>query len=112
MMKLTVPKSQQVSFVSKKIYYVSSEQNPSADPYIVVRIGRVEGTIDSRKFFCNCKDFMIRRLVGTAISTYRQSDADTCKHGDFVRRMENVTPFGYEVIEAVSNSVTKFVSFR
>src|ERR1700676_1939854 len=65
-MKLTTPKNQ-----SNGIYYVTSESKPT-DRHIVVRRGE--------KFFCDCRDFMIRRLPLLGSIAFQP-----CKHGSFVR---------------------------
>jgi hypothetical protein len=98
MMKLSVPKKQK-DFSVSKIYYVTSESKPD-ETHIVVRLG---GSI-IRSFFCDCRDFMIRKLpnLGTGRTPL---GLGLCKHGEFVRDTEDSIPAGYEVVSAVRGDV-------
>ncbi|VVB52810.1 Uncharacterised protein [uncultured archaeon] len=98
MLTLTVPKSQR-SFSKSKLYYVSSEENPD-EKYIVIRVGGAG--LYSSKYFCNCKDFFVRRLVDMVESTYT---TEPCKHGRFVRDIEQSLPSGVEVVSAVRETI-------
>lgn len=96
MMKLTVPKKSQ-SGKNVKIYYVTSEAKPS-ETHIVVRHQGAHGS----SFFCDCRDFMIRRLPTIGTSDFH---GNRCKHGDFVFDTELRTPVGMELIQAERGAI-------
>jgi len=74
MLKLTMPKNG-----TKNLYYVSSEGG--GDSHVIVRHGGL--------FFCDCRDFMIRRLPVLGTSKFKP-----CKHGEFVAFVTRTIPEG------------------
>lgn len=90
-LKLTVPNHAN-SKPGVKIYYVSSESNPSQPVHIVVQ--------RDRHYFCDCRDFMIRHLPNlTALST------ELCKHGEFCQDAESKVPAGHRLYSATREIV-------
>jgi len=71
MLKLTRPKD-----TTSSIFYVSSEAKPS-ETHIVVK---VESLFGQACYFCDCRDFMVRRLPNIG-----KLGLVPCKHGEFVR---------------------------
>lgn len=89
-LQLTVPAKQ--SRPDAKIYYVTSESHPEKDHHIVVR--------KENYFFCDCRDFMIRKLPGLNSTT-----AERCKHGDFCHDAELRVPAGHELYKATRETI-------
>jgi hypothetical protein len=96
MMELTVPKNQISSY--SKLFYVSSETSPE-DKHIVVRLGSKLKPW-SFVYYCDCKDFMVRKLRTVGTSFY-----EPCKHGKFVRDVESTLPGNVEVVRAVRKTI-------
>jgi hypothetical protein len=90
MMKLTVPKT------TYNLYYVSSESKPDQkeNSHIVVRHGRL--------FFCDCRDFMVRRLPLLGTSGFR-----LCKHGQFVEDVTGSLPADEQLVQAFREKVSR-----
>jgi hypothetical protein len=95
MLKLTRPKD-----TTSSIFYVSSEAKPS-ETHIVVK---VESLFGQACYFCDCRDFMVRRLPNLRIGG---GSLTPCKHGEFVRdiigaqRMLGRFGIGVEITGAV-----------
>lgn len=89
MLKLSRPQD-----TTSKVFYVSSEENPK-ETHIVVKF---EQYGSSRPiYFCDCKDFMIRRLLPIA-----QGLIEPCKHGSFVTDVVNAQEkLGVDITTAV-----------
>jgi hypothetical protein len=90
MMKLTVPKR------TGNLYYVSSESKPEErnHSHIVVRHAGL--------FFCDCRDFMIRKLPMLGTTEFR-----LCKHGEFVRDVVGTLEADEQLILAVRQGVPR-----
>jgi len=86
MLRLTLPKNG-----TKNLFYVSSESGRS-DEHIVVKHGGL--------LFCDCRDFMIRRLPVIGTSKFK-----TCKHGEFVAFVTRTIPEGTNNVFAFRESI-------
>lgn len=86
-MKLTVPETQ--PYILSTIYYVESDSVPG-DKHIVVRN---QGTL-----FCDCGDFMIRKLPLFGTSAF-----SLCKHGRYVQDNRFPDPKKFAVFAILSN---------
>ncbi len=91
---LTTPKKQ--LYKDSKIYYVSSESG--GDKHIVVRVSGLSHK--GLQFFCDCKDFFVRRLPSINTSVF-----SLCKHAKFCRDAECQVPYGKELERAFGGVV-------
>lgn len=88
MLKLTRPKNG-----NKNLFYVSSESKADSveATHIVVKIGTL--------VFCDCRDFMTRRLPIIGTSKY-----SPCKHGKFVNEsIVHANDLNLDVVLAIQN---------
>jgi hypothetical protein len=82
-MKITKPKKQ--LFNTSTTFYVSSESG--GDKHIVVRKDSAFFDCKGSTYFCDCKDFMTRKLP-----LYGTNLFSLCKHGSFVRSNQETQP--------------------
>ena len=86
-MKLNIRTAKKNLYTESQVFYVPSKSG--GEEHIVVRVGRT--------LYCDCKDFMIRRLLPIA-----QGLIEPCKHGAFVTDVVNAQEkLGVDITTAV-----------